>query len=79
MYGLRHTFTTRMIKIRPDIPLKMIAVVLGHQDMRMIDKYYGHVRIQNVVHILERSEEAKERILNERENRKEEVGRQREQ
>jgi integrase len=76
MYGLRHTFTTRMIKTRPDIPLKVIAAILGHKDTRMIDKHYGHLRIQDVVHILERSEEAKERILEERENRKERVERQ---
>ena len=66
MYSLRHTFTTRMVKTRPDVPLRVIASILGHKDTRMIDKHYGHLRIEDVVHILERSEEAKERILKRR-------------
>jgi integrase len=65
MYSLRHKFTTRLVKTRPDIPLKVIASILGHKDTRMIDKHYGHLRIEDVVHILKRSEKAKQRILKE--------------
>jgi len=53
------------------IPLKVIASILGHKDTRLIHKHYGHLRIEDIFHILERSEKAKERILKERGDRTE--------
>ena len=62
-YSLRHLLTTLMIKTRPDVSMKVISEILGHTDMKMIDKHYGHLRIEQTVKILEHSEEKKEEIL----------------
>ncbi|MBX7105375.1 MAG: tyrosine-type recombinase/integrase [Gemmataceae bacterium] len=42
MYGLRHTFATRFIKEHPD-KLEYLRELLGHRNMDMIRKHYGHL------------------------------------
>lgn len=58
MYSLRHLFTTRMVK-RSDIPLKSLALVLGHKDTKMLDKVYSHLRSEELVSIFQNSENNK--------------------
>ena len=75
MYSLRHLYTTRIILTRPDIPHMVLAKVMGHSDTRMIDTTYGHLMIDGVVMIFEKSEEKKQEIKKQREeeNEKEEL------
>lgn len=42
MYGLRHTFATNFIKDHPD-KLEYLRELLGHKDLKMIRKHYGHL------------------------------------
>lgn len=63
MYSLRHLFTTRMVR-RPDIPIKILSEVLGHKDTTMINKYYSHLRTEDLVNVFQRSEDHKQEILN---------------
>jgi len=63
MYSLRHLFTTRMVR-RPDIPIKILSEVLGHKDTTMINKYYSHLRTEDLVNVFQRSEDHKQEIIN---------------
>jgi integrase len=42
LYGLRHTFATNFIKEHPD-KLEYLRELLGHRDMQMIRRHYGHL------------------------------------
>lgn len=42
LYGLRHTFATNFIKEHPD-KLEYLRELLGHKDLKMIRKHYGHL------------------------------------
>jgi integrase len=42
LYGLRHTFATNFIKQHPD-KLEYLRELLGHKDLKMIRKHYGHL------------------------------------
>lgn len=42
VYGLRHTFATNFIKEHPD-KLEYLRELLGHKDMEMIRRHYGHL------------------------------------
>lgn len=42
MYGLRHTFATNFIRDRPD-KLEYLRELLGHKDLEMIRRHYGHL------------------------------------
>lgn len=42
IYGLRHTFATNFIKEHPD-KLEYLRELLGHKDLKMIRKHYGHL------------------------------------
>jgi integrase len=42
LYGLRHTFATNFIKEFPD-RLEYLRELLGHKDLKMIRKHYGHL------------------------------------
>ncbi len=66
MYSLRHTYTTRMITTRPDIPLKLLAESLGHTSVTMIEKHYGHLRPTDLVKYFQKSENKKQEIIKER-------------
>lgn len=59
MYSLRHLFTTRMVR-RPDIPIKVLAEVLGHKDTTMINKVYSQLRAKDLVNVFQRSEDHKQ-------------------
>lgn len=63
MYSLIHFYTSRMVRTRPDIPMKIIAAILCHKDTRIIDKLYGHLRISDIVRIMERSENTRQEIV----------------
>ncbi len=65
MYSLRHLFTTRMIK-RADIAPKVLATVLGHRDLTMIDKHYSHLKVEDLVYMFQQSELKKQEILKQR-------------
>jgi len=69
LYSLRHLFTTRMVR-RPDIPLKVLSEVLGHTSTDMINKYYSHLKTEDIVNIFQRSEDHKQEILEKREQEK---------
>jgi integrase len=40
-HGLRHTYASRLAMRK--VPLAVIAAQLGHSDMRMVEKHYGHL------------------------------------
>lgn len=42
MYGLRHTFATKFIAAYPN-KLEYLRELLGHKDMKMVRKHYGHL------------------------------------
>ena len=42
VYGLRHTFATDFIRQHPD-KLEYLRELLGHKDLEMIRKHYGHL------------------------------------
>ena len=42
IYGLRHTFATKFIIEHPD-KLEYLRELLGHKDLKMIRKHYGHL------------------------------------
>ncbi|MCI0458328.1 MAG: site-specific integrase [Gemmataceae bacterium] len=46
VYGLRHTFATRFIVQHPD-KLEYLRELLGHKDLKMIRKHYGHLFDEN--------------------------------
>jgi integrase len=46
VYGLRHTFATRFIVQYPD-KLEHLRELLGHRDLTMIRKHYGHLFDEN--------------------------------
>lgn len=64
MYSLRHTYATRMVSTRPDIPLKILAESMGHTSVQMIEKHYGHLQPEHLVKFFQRSEAKKQVILN---------------
>lgn len=66
MYSLRHTYTTRIISTRPDIPLKILSESLGHTSVSMIEKHYGHLRPIDLVKYFQKSENKKQEIIKER-------------
>ena len=68
MYSLRHLFTTRMVK-RPDIPLMMISMVLGHKDTTMVERRYSHLRVGDVIRTFQISEMNKQKIIAEKKNK----------
>lgn len=70
MYSLRHTYTTRIITTRPDIPLKLLAESLGHTSVSMIEKHYGHLRPTDLVKYFQKSEDKKQEIIKERKEKK---------
>lgn len=69
MYSLRHTFATRILSTRPDIPLKYVSMAMGHSDTRMIERIYAHLIDDTPIKYFKRSEENRQRILAERNNR----------
>lgn len=44
--GLRHTFATRFIVQHPD-KLEYLRELLGHKDLKMVRKHYGHLFDEN--------------------------------
>jgi len=66
MYSWRHTFCTRIVSTRPDIPLKILAETMGHLDVRMIDRHYGHLRPETLVNYFKKSEDKRQQILKKR-------------
>jgi integrase len=40
-HGLRHTYASRLAM--NGVPLAVIATQLGHSDIRMVEKHYGHL------------------------------------
>jgi integrase len=40
-HGLRHTYASRLAM--KGVPLAVIAAQLGHADIRMVEKHYGHL------------------------------------
>ena len=40
-HGLRHTYASRLAM--RNVPLAVIAAQLGHADIRMVEKHYGHL------------------------------------
>ena len=40
-HGLRHTYASRLAM--RGVPLAVIAAQLGHADVRMVEKHYGHL------------------------------------
>ena len=40
-HGLRHTYASRLAM--KNVPLAVIAAQLGHADVRMVEKHYGHL------------------------------------
>jgi integrase len=40
-HGLRHTYASRLAM--KGVPLAVIAAQLGHSDIRMVEKHYGHL------------------------------------
>ena len=40
-HGLRHTYASRLAM--KNVPLTVIAAQLGHADIRMVEKHYGHL------------------------------------
>lgn len=65
LYGFRHLYTTRMLR-RPDINIKFIADALGHTNLDLLQKHYGHLKIDDLIKIMERSEKNKTDILRKR-------------
>ena len=41
VHGLRHTYASRLAM--KGVPLAVIAAQLGHSDIRMVEKHYGHL------------------------------------
>ncbi|HPQ44215.1 MAG TPA: site-specific integrase [Syntrophales bacterium] len=68
MYSLRHVYTTRMMK-RPDIPVPVISMILGHRDTTMVENRYGHLKPGDGIRIVLESEQGK-KIRKEREKKK---------
>ncbi|MEI7636186.1 MAG: site-specific integrase [Syntrophus sp. (in: bacteria)] len=66
MYSLRHTYATRMVSTRPDIPLHILAESMGHVDTTMIERKYKHLRPEVLVKFFKQSEDHKNQILNDR-------------
>ncbi len=48
VYGLRHTFATQFIVQHPD-KLEYLRELLGHKDLKMIRKHYGHLFDESAV------------------------------
>lgn len=40
-HGIRHTYASRLAM--KGVPLAVIAAQLGHADIRMVEKHYGHL------------------------------------
>ncbi len=66
MYSLRHTYATKMVSTRPDIPLKILAEAMGHVNTNMLEKHYSHLRPEHLVKYFERSEMKRQQILKDR-------------
>lgn len=62
IYSLRALFATRMLR-RPDISVKVIADILGHSDLEMIQNHYGHLKIEDLIKILQSSDDKKQDII----------------
>jgi DNA-binding transcriptional regulator YhcF (GntR family) len=58
-----------MVK-RPDISLSYISYTLGHQTTQTLQKHYSHLRQDDIVKIFERSENNRQKFI---EDRKKEI------
>lgn len=47
LYGLRHLFAARFIEHHQGDKLELLRVILGHKDLKMIRKHYGHLYDQH--------------------------------
>jgi integrase len=47
LYGLRHLFAARFIEHHKGDKLELLRVILGHKDLKMIRKHYGHLYDQH--------------------------------
>lgn len=47
LYGLRHLFAARFIDHHEGDKLELLRVILGHKDLKMIRKHYGHLYDQH--------------------------------
>lgn len=47
LYGLRHLFAARFIEHHRGDKLELLRVILGHKDLKMIRKHYGHLYDQH--------------------------------
>jgi integrase len=43
LYGLRHLFAAKFIEHRKGENLELLRVILGHENLKMIRKHYGHL------------------------------------
>ena len=60
LYSLRHQYASRLISTRPDIPLKIVAMSMGHVDTKMLETVYGSVSGEVVVKFFQQSEANRE-------------------
>lgn len=47
LYGLRHLFAAKFIEHHRGDKLELLRVILGHKDLKMIRKHYGHLYDQH--------------------------------
>lgn len=64
LYSLRHSFVTKTLVDHPEVSTKVISEIVGHKDSSMIDRFYGHLRTQNLVDIMKKSHERLRNIQN---------------
>lgn len=62
VYSFRHLFATKLLK-RPTISVKFIADIMGHESLEMIQKYYGHLKIQDHINVVFATEKSKEEYI----------------
>lgn len=63
LYSLRHLFAVRMIR-RPEINVRMLAELLGHSSIKMVETTYAKwISIDHKLEAMRKSEERREEIL----------------
>ena len=73
IHSLRHTYCSRILTTRPDIPLYILSESMGHVSTLQIQRTYGHIKTRDVVKFFERSEETKQHIIVERERKNSQI------
>ncbi len=58
MYSFRRTYATRLVQ-DPEIPMKIVAYMMGHKDCTMVDRIYSNIGDDEALKLMQRIKDKK--------------------